>query len=441
MNQELAEFFVKFTTEGLAEVKGAIDDLSKKMDDVSKSTEKADKSQSSFFGKIVKWGTLLAGFTTAVYGLKKAWDAVGVAAANTMDIYQQSLMAGTSPQTIERWQRVSEHQGLSAGAVPASFMSLRKFLYDFENLQIGEEFNKTIGLALKDVAGGDLITQAIMRSINTGNADTLLLTLNRFLSSGLINSAAAHDLLSVFGLDNQTMFTLLHQGTLATQLENAKLIYTGNPETLNASARYVDAKASLKDAWNSIWANPDMMDKATHLMNLIADKVLPKIEEFVTKYWPKIENAVIGLFDWLMEKITYIIERFGTKEDRNKFWQKMKNAAVGAVSGAAGGAILGGGIPGAVVGGIIGGISGYGMPTDSQPISKTMWDNLTPAEQFSLFMKGNTFGDGYDIPYGTISVNGGNATAIVNIDGHTVARTEGGNTSILDMMSIPTVER
>ena len=77
MDRELGEFFVKFTTQGLSEVKSSIDDLSKKMDDLGDASDNATKKHEGFFSKIgdsgFGWVKNLIGLTTAVQGLRTAW--------------------------------------------------------------------------------------------------------------------------------------------------------------------------------------------------------------------------------------------------------------------------------------------------------------------------------------------------------------------------------
>ena len=428
MNQELGEFFVKFTTQGLAEVKDAIDGLTKRLDEAGVAGERASGKQEGFFKNTTLWIGKLAGLTSAVIALKKAWDAVGNAAASTMSIYQQAMLAGTSPQTLERWQWVARHQGLDPNAIIGDFRGGKELLQRFADLEIGEEFNKVFGRA-------GLGTDAIMASLQAGNLDAVLEMLNKALSArdangnALINSARAKEILDQLGFSD-TMQILLRQQELPTLLQNAKLIYTENPETLSASMRYTDAKATLKDSWNQIWADPAVIKAAADMLVFLNDTVLPALKSF---------------FVWLLDKIGTILSTAGNTEEEKKTGNALKALAAGTVGVATAVATGGLAVPLLAAGG-----AAYGAGVAHEELLKkswyrdwiakgaeanAKWENVVPGtpEFQNLLLSDLGFGANAQP---NIAVNGGEATAIVNIDGiETVRRTGSGYTEV--SMSLP----
>ena len=430
MNQELGEFFVKFTTQGLAEVKDAIDGLSKKMDDLGSASDIANSKQGGFFKNTTVWIGKLAGLTSAVVALKKAWDAVGNAAASTMSIYQQAMLAGTSPQTLERWQWVARHQGLDPNSIIGDFRGGRELLQRFADLEIDEEFNKVFGRA-------GLGTDAIMASLQAGNLDAVLEMLNKALSArdangnALINSARAKEILDQLGFSD-TMQILLRQQELPTLLQNAKLIYTDNPETLAASVRYTEAKATLKDSWNEIWANPEIIKAATDMLIYLNDVVLPALKTF---------------FVWLLDKIGSIMSTAGETEEEKQAGNALKGLAAGAA--AIGTAVITGDV---VLPALAAGAAAYGAGKLHEKLLEydwykdwvrkgaeynAKWENVTPGTQEfrDLLLADLGFGA---TAQPNVAVNGGDATAIVNLDGVEIARKTGrGYTEV--SMSLPQI--
>lgn len=417
MNQELGEFFVKFTTQGLTEVKDAINDLSKKMDDVGTSAKSATDKSDSFFaniGKGGKWFVALTGFTGAVVALKKAWDSVANAAAATMTIYNQAMLAGTDPKTLERWQNVARHKGLNAAEIFSDFRNGREFLTRFGDLEISEEFNKVFARA-------NLTSDAVIASLERGNMDELFRMLNTALSArdasgnALVNETRAKDVLSQIGFGD-TMLSLLRLQTLPDLLANARLVYTENPETLRASVERTEARETLRDSWNAIWANPEFIDTQTKLLNTL-NEMMPYIEDIAK---------------WCAKAIGEIVGTQGETEAEQTTGTALK------IAGAITGGILSGGPVGAAIGAHAGTKANDWLL--KQDWYKNMVNNVAPKDFWTDYNAAIAAGNYTQWP-GEINVAGGdsNATAVVNVNGYTVTKSEGkGYTKVeLDLNEIP----
>jgi len=428
MNQEIAEFFVKFTTEGLSEVKGAIDDLGKKMDDVGKATKSATDKSDSFFaniGKGGKWLVALTGFTSTVYALKKAWDSVANAASSTMTIYNQAMLAGTDPKTLERWQNVARHKGLNASEIFSDFRNGRDFLTRFGDVEISDEFNKTFARA-------GLNSDAVIASLEQGNMDALFRMLNTALSArdefgnALVNETRAKDVLSQIGFGD-TMLSLLRLQTLPELLENARLIYTENPDLLRASVERTEARETLRDSWNAIWASPEFVDTQTRILNAL-NGLMPHIEKIANWCAKKTETVVEtveGVFNETPEELAK------TEGGKKKLINSGALAGAGlglagAKIGAATGVWFGGPI-GSALGALIGAIGGA-MIADKNFGDSSIIEKATE--------------NGWMVPMG-LPQSESNATAIVNLNDVEVTRKTGnGRTEInMSLNEIPTVAR
>lgn len=429
MNQELGEFFVKFTTQGLTEVKDAIDDLSKKMDDVGKSTKNATDKTDGFFNKIggsnSGWIGLLSKLAAAVLSVKSAWDNVANAAASTMTIYNQAMLAGTDPQTLERWQNVARHKGLNASAIFSDFRNGREFLQRIADVEMSDDLNKAFGRA-------NLTLDAVMQSVQYGNLDATFAMLNQVLSArdengkAILSDTRATEIMNQLGFSD-TMLSLLRLQELPTLLENAKLIYTEDPALLEASAKRTEAREILRDTWNSIWANPELINTQTEILNAL-NQMLGPIQD-IAKWCGKWLSETTSTISEITQAWDAVNPEGKTQEqiqteERVKAGERgaaygMGLGAAGALAGAKLGVFGGPGttLLGAIVGGIAGSIIGWLKKADDQGIINGMEGVIN-----------NNWVAPMNLPSSE-----SNAVATVNLNGIKVIETRGKNSTTIDM--------
>lgn len=451
MNQEIAEFFIQFTTKGFEGVSDKIDDLSKKMDEVGKASEKATEKHKGFFSNIGGWIASLGLITTAVWALKSAWDGVAEVSAKTMELQWSSLYVGTSSETLERWQNVARRKRGEAamGDIVPSFNALYKFLYNFTNAQFQESFNEKIGLALQGTNGAADIQDALVRSAKQGNANALLQVLNGYFSSGVLGSQAKQSILEAFGLNNETMLGLLSFKTLPQMLADVPTHKSKEENVIN-SAKYTEARAKLKEATEEFWFA--IQPEITRLIQWFTNNALPVIREFLYTYWPQIETGIKSIFNWIMEKLGLILDKFGDEKAKAGFWDKVKGAVIvgsteagigalgGGVAGGPWGAALGAGA--GFVGGAITGWKAAEYAGGEVQFAETRkarenaewWASLTEAQQWALYNSGADYyldnGIQRTIPRAMMAYKealnaNANATANITVNGRTVASADG----------------
>ena len=431
MDRELAEFFIQFTAKGFSEVSDKIDSLSKKMDDLGDASEKAAEKHESFFGKIGNgksgWIGSLLSLTAVVWGLRTAWNAVADAAASTMTIYNQAMLAGTDPQTLERWQNVARHKGLNANEIFSDFRAGQDLLKSLEYAEISADFNKVFAL-------NDLEFAALEESVMKGNLNDTFAMLNKKLSAKgadgnfLIDSADADRIMKQLGFGD-TMLSLLREKGLPTELQNAKLIYTRDPEILKASARRTEARETLRDTVNTIASSPELISAQTAILTTL-NQTLERLE-------PHIENIATWAAKQV-ERITKATEAIFTNEGDTDS-EKMAGKTLKVLGGGA--ALVGLGAAGApaLPAILTAGVAAWGLDklhnyllqfdwykkfVNTGVAPEGFWENYNV--QYQEMLKGADAGNVQPFYAGmTLPKNDSNATAVINLNGVTRAEKRG----------------
>lgn len=150
MNEEIANFFVKFTTEGLVDIKTGIEQINENLDDMNKAFEKSKKGGDSFFGSLVKWTGLIGGLTAAFVTLRNTIRGVFDTAYAVSDLYGQEQILGVSANVLEQYGLIAERNRGSQSDAYSFFGNVNDLMGRFQTGRITKEdtyrFSK-LGLA------------------------------------------------------------------------------------------------------------------------------------------------------------------------------------------------------------------------------------------------------------------------------------------------------
>lgn len=108
MNDEIGNFFIKFTTEGFDKVEKQLNDLGKSVDKLNDSFEKGSKKGESFFGALLKWDITVGTITKSFNALKSAIGGVFDTAKDMTTLFKQEENLGVEAKVLERWELVAE---------------------------------------------------------------------------------------------------------------------------------------------------------------------------------------------------------------------------------------------------------------------------------------------------------------------------------------------
>ena len=117
MNDEIANFFIKFTAQGIDDVKKALDETNKKLDDITDSFKKTQDNGEAFFSALKRWTGLVGGLTSAFVILKNTINGVFDTAESVVDLYGKEQTLGVEAKVLEQYGLISRrNQGSQAEA-------------------------------------------------------------------------------------------------------------------------------------------------------------------------------------------------------------------------------------------------------------------------------------------------------------------------------------
>ena len=103
MNDEIANFFIKFTAQGIDDVKKALDETNKKLDDITDSFKKTQDNGEAFFSALKRWTGLVGGLTAAFVILKNTINGVFDTAESVVDLYGKEQTLGVEAKVLEQY--------------------------------------------------------------------------------------------------------------------------------------------------------------------------------------------------------------------------------------------------------------------------------------------------------------------------------------------------
>lgn len=139
MNDEIGNFFIKFTTQGFEDVKKGLNQINENLDKMTGSFDKAQSKSESLFGALVKWTSLVGALTVAYQGLKSVIDGVFNSADNIVDLYKNEQVLGVEAKVLERYGIASRRLGGTQNDAYSFFKDVNDMMSKFQTGQFSKE--------------------------------------------------------------------------------------------------------------------------------------------------------------------------------------------------------------------------------------------------------------------------------------------------------------
>lgn len=294
MNNELSQFLITFTTQGLTEVKDGIDDLNKKLDGLQNGFDSASKGSDGLFAGL---GVLLA--RLGIFGGVLATVASAITNAfnvqeRILDLNNMAAAAGVASEKIEILGIALQRYGGDTGVAGATYKKITDLLTEYSQGKIPDNqremmarygFNIQPGMTPDQVL--DVLRDAMYRRVQVGDY------------------GGRNQIASAFGLD-QSVALLLSQSaqdlTRALKSAEQKVVLSGEENRKNALALQ-EAKEQLKATWDSV--SVELIPLITDVLELLKPivKLLAPIASWAADQVGGIFDAFSESYDWATGKI------------------------------------------------------------------------------------------------------------------------------------------
>lgn len=293
MNQEIANFFVKFTSNGIAEVRNDISSLNEKVEDISKALEKSGKVNDGFFGKMKGWAGQLGLITAGFLSLRKAINEAFSAAQNVRSIYKLSDTLGVDPQTLERWEILAKMYDGDRGDVSGFFSSLNTLSRNMREGKYSDEM-------LERMARYGFTEQYLYGASLAENRDRIIGDLNRLLNRRNLDAADVDAIKQVFGLSD-TMVDILKANPEALkrnlQWAEGQRAVTSDPEYVRQAAELRKTQIELNQALQKVWL--ELMPVLKEVLEAIKPLLEPLKE--LLAIFAELFAAIAPALQWLAD--------------------------------------------------------------------------------------------------------------------------------------------
>ena len=280
------EFFITFTTKGLAELKDGMKDLNSKMDGMTSKFSSVASKGDTFFDHFVLWGKKVAGLAMAIAGVGSAISSAFNVSDKIIKLNQVADSAGVAASKVEAlsyalfpFAEGGDTIGM-AGNLYKGFTGLKKNLMEhnvpeaLKDAQLKGNFWIDPNASVEDM----IYTVSDVLAKYAG--------MNDEYATGLRNSIAG-----AFGIDEKTM-GLLQTGSAnvrAMIAQGYKNNYLSGEDNLEMALLNKKARQDLKIAWEKL------------TMELIPTLTL--LTEWMTKLLYAVQDLTGWFSDWLPKKI------------------------------------------------------------------------------------------------------------------------------------------
>lgn len=381
MNNELASFFIEFTSKGLSELKTDMLELKNSVEEMSDTFSKSASSGESFFGKLKSWTTSLGGMALGFVSVKRAITDMFNVADKTIDLHLTASRLGVNPLELESLGRISSRFG---GSMQDAFTF-------YESMQ---DLSFNLGLGRYTQSQADIMSLAkisVQAVQSLDPADRIRYLINQLQSafSSVADPELRSQMQNAFGNIPNSIRSIMETGNyweLMGKGEGYSFLYT--EEARKESIANKNARIALSEAWEKL-VN-EFTPAVTRLIDEFLTPLVKNFSEFaqdkdlgqilsdwvkemsnwVKETWPDIKRVFMGIVDVIMAMFNWMfgdgewqdVMKAGRKmlginpelSPREDAERQVKN--VGMIGGAIAGAALGlgaggiGAIPGAIIG-------------------------------------------------------------------------------------------
>lgn len=255
---ELGEFFIKFSTDGLSELKDGLRDIDTKLDSLNDSFTKSTKDGNTFFGSFGGWlgkiGSLAAGILSLGKVIKDTFD-IG---DKIINLNLLADAAGATAEEVEALAIATQPFGGTVQSAASFYRTMNNLQTEWGRGQYSEGMREELsraGFFVSPMAS----TEEYMRAL--GGALTSYTEAGRF--------GDREKLAKAFGLDDSMMLFLSGgQENVEKMLEYGRQhsVLSGR-ENLKEAQELRKAMNELKESWNRFLV--EMMPILTDLINIL----------------------------------------------------------------------------------------------------------------------------------------------------------------------------
>ena len=291
---ELAEFFVKFTTVGLVEVQKGIDDITDKVDELSDSFNKGEKKGDSFFSKLSGWTLKVTGLIGSFKLLSSVVRGVFDVNEDVMSIYNASDATGARPKDIEKFGLLSKYfNGTGVSSAEGFFNNLTNILVELKDAKYRENWIEQMNRA------GFMVQWNDNYSLQQ-NQDMFIRTLAETMPN--LSIERRNKVAEAFGLsdDIKQLLSSGHFDELMRYADSQRII-TSKDEALHNAVALKNSIVELKTQVNRL------ILAITPLITAVVNKLVPLLEKIDEKWIERQVNRIIEFFRFLFQYVGRII--------------------------------------------------------------------------------------------------------------------------------------
>lgn len=292
---EIGNFFVKFTTEGLTELKQGLAETNKSLDTLTESLKKTGGHNDSFFGKFAGWATSVGLLTAAILAVKKAITETFEVAKDVRGIYKLSDTLGVDPETIERWEILARLYDGGRGDVAGFFGSLN-------NLSLNLREGKYSKEMMERMARYGFTEQYLYNASLPTNRDKVIGDLNALFNRRDLDAADFAAIREVFGISD-TMVDILKaapdalKNNLAWAEGNRAL--TADPDYDRQAIELRKTQIEVEQQLKNIWL--ELMPTVRDLLEAVKPLLEP-IKELVGVI-AELAIAIMPIVEWATKQL------------------------------------------------------------------------------------------------------------------------------------------
>lgn len=289
----IGDFFVEFTTKGLAELKEGLKGLFNSLDRLDKQFGKTTKGFDNFIGSFKRWAKAIG----LVWAMNKALKETFNVSDELRNLYKSSDMLGVDPETLERWGIAARAHGGSQSDVNSFFAGLNQMSRNLKEGKYSPEL-------MERMARYGFSEQYLYGASLPENRDKIITDLNNLLTRKDLTAADIQSIQSVFPGLNDTMVSLLQTfpEDLKKTLEWAdkQRALTNDPKALQNAIKLAIARIELEQTFKRVW---------TPLMEPVADLI--KALEPLAEPLAELVKSIAELISQLMPVVEYVVKKLG----------------------------------------------------------------------------------------------------------------------------------
>ena len=316
MNEQIGDFIVKFTTQGFDDIKKALDETNKKLDDITDSFKKTQDNGEAFFSALKRWTGLVGGLTAAFVLLKNTINGVFDAADSVVDLYGKEQTLGVEAKVLEQYGLIARrNQGTQADAY-ALFEDvdavMKRYQHNYALSDAEMERNANIGFDFTYDPNADLATNraayidAMRRSVQRYYANP-----NDEILPYLKDLVKQESFLRAFAADDECLQQQLAWG-------DKWRVWSKDEKTLKDAQKMQTVKIEWEQLKNELYTR--LIPIVTRVLEMLEPKMkqvfdwleqngeayIEKIANWLETNGPTIISAIEKVFDGIMSLIRWI---------------------------------------------------------------------------------------------------------------------------------------